>query len=68
VTEVDPDGPAHDQLRNGDVIEAIDGRAVRTMADLRSRLYLLAPGTTVDLRVERDHTVHTVTLSLAPSP
>jgi S1-C subfamily serine protease len=68
VTEVDPAGPAHNQLRNGDVIEAIDGRAVRTMADLRSRLYLLAPGTTVELRVDSDHSVHTVTLALAPSP
>jgi S1-C subfamily serine protease len=68
VTDVDPKGPADDKLRNGDVIEAIDGRGVRTMADLRSRLYLLAPGTRVNLRVERHHTVRVVKLSLSASP
>ena len=49
------------------MIEAIDGVRVRSMADLRSRLYLLAPGTWVDLRVDRARTVRTVGLWLGSS-
>ena len=45
----------------------IDGVRVRSMADLRSRLYLLAPGTWVDLRVDRGRTVRTVGLWLGSS-
>jgi S1-C subfamily serine protease len=67
VTGVDAAGAADDRLSPGDVIEAIDGRRVRSMADLRSRLYLLAPGTWVDLRVDRGHTLRTVGLSLSAS-
>jgi len=68
VIAVDKTGPSRDQLQRGDVIEAIDGRRVRSMADLRSRLYLLGPGTRVDLRVDRGDTVRTVGLWLSSSP
>lgn len=64
VTSVDPDGAAAGHLDPGDVIEAVDGHRVRSMADLRSRLYLLAPGTWVDLRVDRHHSVENVDLAL----
>jgi S1-C subfamily serine protease len=67
VVAVDRSGAADDNLRRGDVIEAIDGVRVRSMADLRSRLYLLAPGTRVDLRVDRGRTVRTVGLWLGSS-
>lgn len=67
VVAVDKKGASNDHLERGDVIEAIDGRPVRSMADLRSRLYLLAPGTWVDLRVDRDRTVRTVGLWLGTS-
>lgn len=46
-------------LRPGDMIVAVDGELVRTMDQLEARLYLLQPGQTVDLRVDRDgHTWH----------
>ena len=64
VVAVDKKGAANDRLERGDVIEAVDGWPVRSMADLRSRLYFLAPGTWVDLRVDRDRTVRTVGLWL----
>jgi S1-C subfamily serine protease len=64
VTSVDPDGASAGHLEPGDVIEAIDGHRVRSMADLRSRLYLLGPGSWVDIRVDRDRTVETVGLDL----
>lgn len=68
VTAVDKTGSSDDRLHQGDVIEAIDGRRVRSMADLRSRLYLLAPGTWVDLKVDRADTVRTIELQLSSSP
>ena len=45
VTAVDPKGPSATHLQGGDVIEAIDGRPVHSMADLAvSACYFLAPG------------------------
>jgi len=67
VVAVDRSSASNDHLQRGDVIEAIDGVRVRSMADLRSRLYLLAPGTWVDLRVDRHRTVRTVGLWLGSS-
>jgi len=64
VSSVDPDGAAAGHLQPGDVIEAVNGHRIRSMADLRSRLYLLAPGTWVDLRVERHRRLETVDLAL----
>jgi serine protease Do len=68
VTEVDATGPASGHLQTGDLIEWIDGRRVRSMADLRSRLYLLAPGSWVTLGVQRDGIEHTLGLTLGTSP
>jgi serine protease Do len=68
VTAVDPKGPSATHLEGGDVIEAIDGRPVHSMADLRSRLYFLAPGSWVTLRVERHGAARTVGLWLSSAP
>jgi S1-C subfamily serine protease len=68
VTAVDPNGASNGHLQTGDVIEAINGRRVRSMADLSSRLYVLAPGSWVRLTVERDNTVDTVGLWLDATP
>ena len=38
------------------------------MADLRSRLYLLAPGSWVELQVKRGGAVRTIGLTLAMTP
>ncbi|MGH9007577.1 MAG: S1C family serine protease [Acidimicrobiales bacterium] len=68
VSAVDPKGPSAPHLQGGDVIEAIDGRPVRTMADLRSRLYFLPPGSWVELRVKRHGTALTIGLWLSSAP
>ena len=51
VAEVDPASPASGRLARGEVVAAVDGRPVRTMAELRARLYVLTPGTSVALTV-----------------
>lgn len=53
VTSVDDDGPPADQLRAGDVIEAIDGQAVPSRQHWDARVARLAPGATLVLRVRR---------------
>jgi len=68
VEAVDPAGPAADVLEQGDVIVAVDDVAIRSMADLRSRLYMLPPGWPVWLRVWRDDTLTTVEVDLGSSP
>ena len=47
------------------MIESVDGHRVRSMADLRSRLYMLAPGSWVNLQVDRHDTQLDVGLSLS---
>jgi serine protease Do len=56
VTEVDPDGPAYGVLRSAeegrpDVIQAVEGKPVRTEADLRKALSEAGKGAIVTLRV-----------------
>ncbi len=51
VEAVDGAGPAASHLAPGEVIVSIDNQPVRTMAELRARLYVLAPGTSVALSV-----------------
>jgi putative serine protease PepD len=68
VVAVKAAGPSAHALEPGDVIVALDGAPVRSMAELRSRLYVLGPGTTVHLGVERDETALDVDVTLAPSP
>jgi putative serine protease PepD len=52
VIEVDPASPASGHLARGEVIAEVDGHPVHTMAELRARLYVLRPGTSVALTVE----------------
>jgi len=68
IESVDPSGPAGGVLAQGDVIVAIDGTPVRTMADLRSRLYMLPAGSPVWLRVDRNGTLATMEVGLGSSP
>ncbi len=51
VVAVDPASPASGHLAGGEVIAQVDGTAVHTMAELRARLYVLTPGTSVALTV-----------------
>jgi hypothetical protein len=53
VTSVDDDGLPADELRAGDVIEAIGGQAVPSRQHWDARVARLAPGETLVLRVRR---------------
>jgi S1-C subfamily serine protease len=67
VETVSAHGPLAGRLRHGEVIVAIDGQPVRSMAELSSRLYTLAPGTGVQLSVENGTQRSTVSATLAPT-
>lgn len=68
VVSVDPGGPATRALRPGDVIVAVDGQPVRSMAELRDRLYVLPPGTRTTLTTLRAGRSVTEVVELAASP
>ncbi len=68
VTAVQAPGASSHLLQVGDVIVSLDGAPVRSMAELRSRLYVLGPGTPVQLGIPRDGTLLTVAVNLSSSP
>ena len=51
VAQVQSGGPASGRLQVGQLITAVNATPVRTMAELRARLYVLPPGTAVTLSV-----------------
>jgi serine protease Do len=53
VSEVDPTGPAAGRLARGFVIERLNGREVRTLADLRASVGALKPGQVVSILARR---------------
>jgi len=54
IAKVEPDSPAAAAgLREGDVVTAVNGRAVRGAAELRARLGVIAAGETVELQLAR---------------
>jgi S1-C subfamily serine protease len=67
VRSVDAGGPAAKVLRVGEVIVAVDAQPVRTMAELRARLYVLAPGTPVAVSVQDGGAVRVVDVTLGGS-
>lgn len=68
VVSVSPHGAASGVLKPGDVIVSVNGTSVRSAADLRSRLYVLTPGTRVSLGVLRQGAPVTAVLDLSSSP
>ena len=68
VESVDTDGPSANRLTAGDVIVALDALPVRTMAELRARLYVLPPGSPIALSVQRPSGATTVDVTLSASP
>jgi S1-C subfamily serine protease len=67
VAAVKSDGPASGRLHVGDEIIGVDDSPVRTMAELRGRLYVLAPGTTVQLSVLSGNVTRVVDVTLTSS-
>jgi len=62
VAWVDPNGASSDQLTAGDVIEAVDGRALATRQHWDARVARLSAGATLSLRVRRRGEIHDVAL------
>jgi S1-C subfamily serine protease len=69
VSSVAPEGPsALAGLEQADVILALDGHDVRTMADLVRWLRARSPGDTVELTIERDGATSPVTVTVGRLP
>ena len=62
VSAVDPSAPAAGKLRPTDLITAVDGKAVLTIAQLRAAMTAKRPGDTVAYTVRRGSQVAKVTL------
>jgi S1-C subfamily serine protease len=60
--------PATGVLEPGDVVMAINSMPVRSMADLRARLYVLPPHSTVGLSVVDGSATRVVDVTLSASP
>jgi serine protease Do len=67
VEAVQSGGPAAGRLQVGQVIVAVNALPVRTMAELRARLYVLAPGAAIALSVQEPSGPKVVDLTLAGS-
>jgi S1-C subfamily serine protease len=67
VAWVDADGASREQLMAGDVIEAVDGRAIATRQHWDVRVARLSVGETLTLRVRRRGEIHDVALVATPA-
>lgn len=68
IEAVEPGGASVGVLRPGDVIRSIDGEPVRSMAELRDRLYVLPPGKRVVLGITSGGSSRAVAVDLSASP
>ena len=67
VAQVQSGGPASGRLQAGQLIVAVDATPVRSMAELRGRLYVLPPGTRVKLSVQQPAGTKVVNVTLGTS-
>jgi len=67
VETVSTSGPAEGKLAVGQVIVGVNAMPVRTMAELRARLYVLAPGAGVAVSVQQSSGTKVVDLTLGGS-
>jgi S1-C subfamily serine protease len=68
VMAMKPGSPAAGSLQAGDVIVGVNSVPVRSMAELRARVYVLGPNTEVDLSVLNGTVSRIVDLTLGTSP
>ena len=67
VVSVEVNGPAAGRLQSGEVIVAVNSQPVRTMAELRARLYVLPPGASVIVSIQGPSGTHPVSVTLSAS-
>ena len=67
VEQVVSNGPAAGRLQQGQVIVAVNALPVRTMAELRARVYVLPPGTAVAVSVQEGSGSKVVGITLGAS-
>ncbi len=67
VVQVQSNGPAAGRLQQGQVIVAVDALPVRTMAELRARLYVLPPGAAIAVSVQQGTGTKVVDVTLSAS-
>jgi serine protease Do len=68
VSSVMNDAPAADKLRPGDIITAVNGKDVQDASELRNSVAMMAPGTEVTLRVDRNGKTQDVKVKLGEQP
>jgi serine protease Do len=69
VSDVVPKGPADKAgLQNGDVVQEINGKAVRDSRHLKLEVARLQPGDSVPLKILRDGSVKTLNVKVAEVP
>jgi serine protease Do len=69
VGEITPNSPAsHSSLKQGDMIVAVNGQPISDAAQLRSRVGMLDPNTTVTLKVVRDGKTQDIAVTLGQYP
>jgi serine protease Do len=69
VGEITPNSPAaHSDLKQGDIVVAVNGQAVADANQLRSKIGVMDPNATVMLKVLRDGKLHEVAVTLGEFP
>lgn len=69
VAQIEKDGPAaKSKLREGDVITAVNGKAVESSADMPVMISAMKPGSTVKLTVLRDGKSEEVSVMVSEAP
>jgi serine protease Do len=69
VGEITPNSPAaHSGLKQGDMIVAVNGQPISDASQLRSRIGMMDPNTTVTLKVVRDGRTQDVAVTLGEFP
>jgi serine protease Do len=69
VAEVSPDSPAEKAgLKQGDIILTLNGQKIADVGELRNKIALMSPGTTVELGILREKEKKTIRVEIGNQP
>jgi serine protease Do len=68
VFETQPQTPAYNKLKRGDIITEMNGKPVESVQALRNQIAETTPGTELSLKIFRDEKQETVKLTLGEQP